>query len=289
MDRNYVAMTCALIRLTGDELLCLGGQRRVPPGSFGMMCHSIIHLPTLKKAILRGSQFYNILLGDICLRLHVRGDTARVAITWKASQDDNNRVASAGVMAIIHRFSCWLIDQRIPLTAAGFTHSAPDDLRYLDRLFDCPLEFSQAENSITFSARYLRHPVMRNELDLKALLHGAPASLFVLPGDAGTMATRVAAILGRNSARHLPEFLQVAEQLNLTPQTLHRRLKREGTSYQEIKDGVRCKAATRYLSRSQMSIGEIAQLTGFSEPSTFHRAFRKWTGLTPGEYRQRLS
>jgi AraC-like DNA-binding protein len=72
----------------------------------------------------------------------------------------------------------------------------------------------------------------------------------------------------------------------MTPQTLRRRLREEGHGYQELKDDLRRDAAIDYLGRPDLTLIDIANLVGFSEASTFHRAFRKWTGVAPGEYRQ---
>ena len=72
----------------------------------------------------------------------------------------------------------------------------------------------------------------------------------------------------------------------MTPQTLRRRLKEGNTSYQEIKDTIRKDASIYYLSKPELSIDEIALLMGFSEASSFHRAFKKWTGKTPSVYRR---
>ena len=74
--------------------------------------------------------------------------------------------------------------------------------------------------------------------------------------------------------------------LNMTPQTLRRRLKEANTSYQEIKDAIRKDASVYYLSKPDLSIDEIALLMGFSEASSFHRAFKKWTGKTPSNFRR---
>ncbi|WP_246882932.1 AraC family transcriptional regulator [Pseudomonas chlororaphis] len=71
----------------------------------------------------------------------------------------------------------------------------------------------------------------------------------------------------------------------VSPSTLRRRLEREGVSYQEIKDEVRRAMAVELLLQSRVSIGEIAECTGFQEPSAFHRVFKKWTGESPGRYR----
>ena len=77
----------------------------------------------------------------------------------------------------------------------------------------------------------------------------------------------------------------MARQLNTSPQTLRRRLHEQGTSFQELKDQLRRDLAIYHLGRRELPIQEIAEQLGFSEPSAFHRAFKKWTGLTPGAYR----
>ena len=68
--------------------------------------------------------------------------------------------------------------------------------------------------------------------------------------------------------------------------TLRRRLKKEGTTFQQLKDECRRDASMGYLSNPDLSINAVAALMGFTDPSAFHRSFKKWTGLTPGEYRQ---
>ena len=81
-------------------------------------------------------------------------------------------------------------------------------------------------------------------------------------------------------------FEQVASTLKTTTHTLRRRLKEEGNSFQEIKDSLRRDRALRLLSDTDMSVQEIAELLGFSEPAAFNRAFKKWLGTTPGSYRK---
>ena len=84
----------------------------------------------------------------------------------------------------------------------------------------------------------------------------------------------------------MPDFDTLAAELNMTAVTLRRRLREEGASYQEIKDQLRRDLAISYLSHSRRSVVDIALELGFSERSAFHRAFRKWTGASPGEFRR---
>ena len=84
----------------------------------------------------------------------------------------------------------------------------------------------------------------------------------------------------------MPTLEQVARQLALTPQTLRRRLAREGLSFQGLKDDLRRDAAIGDLADPRLTLADIAVRVGFADVSTFHRAFKAWTGLAPGAYRQ---
>jgi AraC-like DNA-binding protein len=87
----------------------------------------------------------------------------------------------------------------------------------------------------------------------------------------------------------MPGARDVASALNMSARTLHRRLTQEGTSFQQIKDNFRTALARHYLGRPELSIDAIATLMGFQDNSAFYRSFRKWTGMSPGEYRRSLT
>ncbi|MBU3868565.1 helix-turn-helix transcriptional regulator, partial [Streptomyces sp. 4503] len=92
---------------------------------------------------------------------------------------------------------------------------------------------------------------------------------------------------GRRTAR-LPELPEVAARLAVSPATLRRRLREEGTSFQELKDTVRRDEAVSSLTEGAEPIADLAARLGFSEDTAFHRAFRRWTGSTPGAYRHEI-
>jgi AraC-like DNA-binding protein len=98
------------------------------------------------------------------------------------------------------------------------------------------------------------------------------------------LSSQLRRLLSRDSSRW-PDLEAVAAHLHISPQTLRRHLREEGSSFQELKDQLRRDIAIYHLSRADLSLQQIAEQLGFSEPSAFHRAFKKWTGLTPGAYR----
>ena len=85
-----------------------------------------------------------------------------------------------------------------------------------------------------------------------------------------------------------PRKDNIAEQLGMTARTLQRKLQKEETSYQEILDELRKESALNLLKQDDLSLPEIAQKLGFTEPRSFHRSFKAWTGLTPGQYKNQL-
>ena len=287
-NQQYAAVIVPLMQLTNDEFVLLGGRRRTPYGAFGMMCHSIIHEPTLKPALLRGLRFYELFTGDIHFRLRVHGDRAEVSIRWDDPAVDPMHSSTESMLTVLHRLCSWLIGQRIPLVEATFAYAPPAHVDHYHTLFHCPLRFNQPKTCLVFNAHYLNYPLMQDAGSLKALLRNVPGMLFTPPTNPQLLTAQIRALLGKDFTREFPEFEDVAARLCMTPQTLRRRLKEEDNSYQAIKDPLRREAAIYYLSRPQLGIADIAQLMGFSEPSTFHRAFKKWTGMTPGEYRQGL-
>ena len=114
----------------------------------------------------------------------------------------------------------------------------------------------------------------------------APYHVVIKPvASDASITSRIRNILGSDLGRELPSFDDLTSALNMSPRTLRRRLEKEGTSYQKIKDNARRDAAISLLSRDRLTVSDVAERVGFSDPSAFHRSFKKWTGQSPGAYR----
>ena len=126
-----------------------------------------------------------------------------------------------------------------------------------------------------------RDPILRRFLEgqADAMLARMPAKTGLAVDVQRALASRVAAGPARMSS--------IARQFGMSERTLHRRLAADGVSYQELLEEARKAAAGRYLDESSLAIGEIAYLLGYSEPAAFHRAFKRWYGKTPDQFRTR--
>lgn len=279
-----------------DESFGMVSGGRVPNGTFRMMCHAIIHCPTLERAIYRCSAFYEICRGTKVKPYLVRkGRYAKLSfapvssVPGKEVREMLHNEAPAIVrtgLSMWHHFISWLIGSRLDLKAAYFTFPWQEDSYHYETLFQSEIKFDQHDNAIVFPARFLDYPIIQNDESLRAFLQTAPYQLIVMVDNDQSLRSQVKAMLGKDFSRELPGAEEVAFKLNMSVSTLRRRLADENSSYQKIKDDCRKKAAINYMDSPQLSINDVAALMGFDEPSAFFRSFKKWTRMTPGEYRR---
>jgi AraC-like DNA-binding protein len=152
------------------------------------------------------------------------------------------------------------------------------------------LRFDAAFTAVRFDAGQLAAPVIQDATTVKKFLRTAPQSVFLKYKNEDSWTARLRRRLrGSIGAGEWPVLEEIAREFDVAPTTLRRRLDAEGTSYQGIKDDLRRDAAIHHLCGSRLSIADIAALLGFQETSAFHRAFKRWSGVQPGEYRRRQS
>ncbi len=258
-------------------------------GTFAMMCYSIIHCGTLRRALSRGARFYGLVTDDFRIGFRQEGDKAILSVVGLNPDHDPEHFIAESLLMIWHGLGSWLVNKRIPLLEARFAYPPPAHAEEYRALFFAPMAFEAGETAVVFSTSLLDLPIVQSETSLKDFLLTSPARLLVKLKNDTSLTAQIRQILRGPMSGDLPAFEVVAEQLHLTPQTLRRRLREEGKSYQEIKDNLRRDAAIDYLARQDMTLDEIGQALGFAETSVFHRAFKKWTGVTPGAYREQRS
>ncbi|MFG2895129.1 AraC family transcriptional regulator [Streptomyces sp. NPDC048248] len=290
---QFTRLIKALHHATDDEFLGLGPapSRR---GTFAMMCHACLGCPDLGAVLDRAARFYGLFPGgpDLSIETVTGGgglDEAVFSVRSDLRPYDEGHFLSECVLIIWHRLSSWLIGRRIPLRWAQFAYPAPAHAREYDTLFGCPVRFGARHTAAGWDARWLAAPVVRDEDALARMLRRAPADLLSRRDYGTTVAdqvrrTLVQALRAEPAAR-LPDVPAVAARLAVSPATLRRRLRAESTSYQQLKDAVRRDVAIASLAAGQEPIAELAARIGFSEDTAFLRAFRRWTGTTPGAYR----
>lgn len=258
--------------------------------AFRMMCYCIISCPTLGQALRRAEEFYATFF-EPSSQLWMESAAGRVSLGYRPAEAEAavSLVASAYGLSLWHRFLGWLCGRPLALESVEFRSPAPIDLDKYRQLFQCPLHFDRPRDQICFAEDSLGWAVVQNDHTLQEFLGTAPYQLLMMEAaPAGeNLAAQVRAQLGHDFQRGAPGLEAVSRALKMSAPTLRRRLRAEGTSFQAIKDEARCEAARLALERPDLPVTAVAELLGFTDASAFHRSFRKWTGMTPGQYRAR--
>ena len=288
---QYSRLCLALIRELGDESGGVMPDAQTPVGTTRLIALSMINSSTLSAAMHRAIEFNQVCRvrhgAEIINQLNVNEEHKEATLTY-LSGDDAREVQHSVLcnLAMWLRFSGWLIDQHIDVTRATCAGPRPKFMAGIRHFFPCPVEYGQAVNSVTFSARHLDAELVRSEEDLTEFLKLAPYYVVIEPQSSTLSIThRIRQILGDDFRQEMHSFEELTTLLNMSARTLRRRLEKEGTSYQRIKDNARRDVAISMLSRDGLTVSEVAEQVGFSDPSAFHRSFKKWTGQSPGSYR----
>jgi AraC-like DNA-binding protein len=280
---NYGALWLAIAEELDDEFFGMG-DRPMRSGSFTLLCHCVLHAPTLGDALRRALRFLHVVLDDPRGELIIRDGMAQIEL--KDSGDPRSAFAYRTYWIILHGITCWLVGRRIPIRLVDFRCAEPKQGADYRLFFGAPVRFSQPLSRLGFDSTLLTLPIARTEQQLKQFLRGAPANILVrYRYDAG-----IAASVRRRLTQLPPAnwlgFVEFAADMRIPPSTLRHRLHDEGQSYAGIKDDIRCNLAVDMLLNSSKTVGDIAAELGYSEPSAFFRAFRKWTSLSPDGFRR---
>lgn len=259
-------------------------SRKLPWGSYGMLARASLPSANLGIALKRWCRHHGLLTGDLRLALVERGDTAAIVVDEHADLGAAREFMLVYVLRNIHGLACWYIDSRIPLQGAKFPFFAPPHADAYSFMFPGPLDFGAARAEIRFDARYLELPLRRDEKALRQMLQRAlPLTVLQYRRDRLLVQQVRQALVAHPGKAHSAEG--IAQLLHMSPRTLHRQLKEEGASLQQLKDEVRSERAKDLLYRTGKPIKQVAAACGFRNEKSFLRAFRQWTGTSPAEFR----
>lgn len=273
-----------LWRVTDDELFGLGLQP-VPRGTFRLVCFGLVSAGDVRTAVERFESFNRSLPGIPPLGMSEAGEVARLSFDISAVPNPANLVIDS-MLTITHRFIGWAIGRRIPLRGVEVPYPADPDVDDYDLIFGAPVRFSAPAPALVFDTEVLSAPITRDDDELIAFLADAPAGVLDRRVYAVSLSTQVRRILQRGLGGDWPSVDDIATELAVSPQTLRRKLREENTSTRDIREVILRDAAITSLVRGDETVAALAQRLGFSEPSAFSRAFRRWTGNAPGSYQR---
>lgn len=275
-----------------NEAIALHIGQKIPIGELGVVDYLCVSSPSVSKAMENLSRYFRLVAHpDFGLSYSEQDGSGLLEYGRQATGSSQFDLFEQ--QSVEFTFSVTLSRIRaatgsnVVAKSLGFCHEKPGYVQDYEELFQAPIVFGASQNVLVLSEECLELTPDHRDTHLHQMLSSyADAAISKLPQGKG-VAHMVLQILNQEFDSGEPTVNSVAKKLFMSPRTLHRKLNDENTSFATLKDSLRYELAQSMLANSEMTIADISFLLGFSQPSAFNRAFKRWTGFAPQIYRDR--
>ncbi|TPE53259.1 AraC family transcriptional regulator [Amaricoccus solimangrovi] len=283
----FEALSGQAMRELDDEALGWF-SRRLPWGSYGMLLRASLTAPNLEVALRRWCRHHGLLTDDVRIEPGVEDAAAVVRIREFRSLGALREFCLVSLLRNLHGVACWLADSRIALIGAKFPFPAPAHAEAYGRMFGGETSFDASEAELRFDAAYLRLPVVRDDVSLRRMLRDPISLMARRYRNDRLLSQRISSFLMANDGLP-PDAEVIAARFNISVRSLQRHLRNEGTSLLTLASKARRVRAEAMLRRGDVPLKRVARVAGYGDESSFGRAFRRWTGQSPAEFRRNES
>ncbi|MFQ6023678.1 MAG: AraC family transcriptional regulator [Acidiferrobacterales bacterium] len=283
-DTAFPTLWARAVQASKDPAFGLTVARFWHPASFHALGYSWFASDTLKDALERAARYFLLLTDKEELIVKESGDEIKIVLhnpDPRHPTADEDVDAALGTIVAMCRAS---YGRHLNPRCVMMQRESPADRGAFLQLFRAPIEFKASENALHFDRQALLTPLPTANAEL-ARANDRVVTDYLARFERGSVRRQVEQkLLEQLSSGHVSQE-SVARALHMSLRTLQRRLKQEGSSYKQLLDQTRRDLAARYLRESHLTVGEITFLLGFSEAANFTRAFKRWHGLSPSEFR----
>jgi AraC-like DNA-binding protein len=255
-----------------------------PIGAFPLLDYLIVTCDTVGEGVKQLARYLPLV--RVPYAIDLRDDEEPVRVVFVMAGSAVPAASEYGVALVLNNLRIET-EGRVSCEYVSFTHE-PADAAGLERMLQCPVRTKASWIGIALSRTAWTVPFRRRDPILRQVLerHAESAPIAAVT-DADGFTVDVRRALAAELARGATDVDTIARRLGVSSRTLQRRLAAAGQSYQDVLDTVRRETAEKCIASSALPIAEVAYLVGYSEPAAFHRAFKRWTGVTPQVFRQR--
>jgi len=284
---DFTRLLEAAARSTGDQCFGLHFGERFSPKDVGPLAYVVLNSPTFAVGFQNIARYLRIHNQGTEVSFAAEGPRAYVRFRLVEPGVDDPRQHDEFTAAVGLNMMRLMAGSRWAPAEVQFAHHAPRDTSEHVRLFAAPLSFGHAVNALVIDPEFAERPVPAADERLYAIMkEHVDRIVREMPREVDLLSS-VREVVAHAMRDGDPALARVAGRLALSARTLQRRLREEGTDFKRLVDDTRQRFAIDYLRDAAQTVTEIAYLLGYSEVSAFNRAFKRWTGAAPSEYRRK--
>jgi AraC-like DNA-binding protein len=272
--------------LTNDPAFGLHWAERLSEGTFVPISHLIAHSASLRRGFASLAEFYRLLSDHAGYQLVEQGDKVTVRVTHLGGesvrlQRFNSEMMVVGFFRLLRN-----VCMHARPDCVSFAYAAPDYQAEYARVFEQEIRFDQPFTGIVFDRALFDAPAPHQDDDVHEALQALAKRRLLRITQRTSYAERVREHLVQHGSEPGTGMESVAHALGMSVRSLRRRLAAEGQAYADLVNEALAIVAKHMLRDKQRTIQETAFEMGFADTSSFHRAFKRWTGTTPGAYQE---
>lgn len=268
------------VKETGDPNFGLKVATQIRPSSFHVVGHAMSCSATLGDAIHRFARYAKLISSSAIIDILENDDTLQLNFAFDTGDMPVLPETMDTVVAGLVCFHNWIVGEDVAPVAVHLKRRLPTAPEEYQRLLKCPVLFEQQEDCIIYKQADMQRSVLSADEHLAATLDNMAATQMGQLSERFARKVRDCLLLQFSDESEVSRRA-TAELMNMTERTLLRRLKDEGTTFQEVLDSLREELAYQYLQRPDCTVQSVSFMLGFSDASTFSRAFKRWTGRRP--------
>ncbi len=282
---TYIAIEDDAVRISKDPNFGLHMGEFTEPGSWSILGYMMMNCRTLSEAAEKSGR-YSMIIGNLIQTKAVLGwGTVKIVLSTPKHAPVLSRHCFESALSSTVRMGRYLTGKQIDPLDVGFSYPEPASIAEYERIFRSPVLFDQKQTCITYDINVGKTPVLQpNAKLLEHFEHYAQEYLADIEGIDKTTRIVTRHILANLDSRNLT-LNSIARDMSMSVRTLQNHLKSEGVVFRDLLEDTRERLAKKYLCENY-TVEDITYLLGFSEPSVFRKAFKRWSGSTPREYRQ---
>jgi AraC-like DNA-binding protein len=286
--KQVAALWQKAYELSGDPNLALHAIEVLPFGAYRVIDYLFSSAPTIGAGLVKVSEYFPLINSVVRLRHTVTDSHVAFAVEAPTVPAVITRPYAEYTLAACFLHARVATDPPFRLMRVDFSHPAPPDTREHERVFGCPVRFGAEACQLMIARHVWDTPRTESDPTLFSLMGTHARMLLDQLPSTGDVAGRVCQAIAAQLHGGDPGLESIARELATSPRTLQRRLKERGVLFNDLLDETRCQAAKAYLTQRDIASSEVAFLLGFAEQSSFNHAFKRWSGLTPTDYRRRI-